>query len=143
MIKMKIILDFVRQRVTVVILLVLSLVAAVAVSPTEAAFRTRSMTISCDSVTEARGTEVYHRWGSFGIRQHTSNPTSRSYVYAETRNGDGLDPQMVSDGQQAVWRSVPANYYTVVAFRATRANCNGSGFGHGNYTIRYTVGYTR
>lgn len=141
-IKMKIILDFVRQRVTVVILLVLCLVAAVAVSPAEAAFRTSSMTISCDSVTEAQGVTVYHRFGAFGIRQHTSNPTSSSYVYAVTHGGEGLDPQMVSDGQQAVWRSIRPGSYTVKAFRATSANCNGVGFGHGNYRIRYTVGYT-
>ena len=139
---MRIILDLVRNRVTVVILLVLALVAVTAVSPAEGTFTTRRMTISCDGVTSKTGASVRHRGGAgVAVQQLTSTPDSSSWVWMTRRAGNELYPQLVSDGDWAIWKDVARGRWTVEAVRAGSSNCNGTSFGHGNYTIWYTVSY--
>lgn len=140
---MRIILDLVRNRVTVVLLLVLALVAVTAVSPAEGAFATRRMTISCDGLTVQTGTSVRHRGGTgVAIQQLTSTPDSSTWVWMTRRTGNGLYPQLVSDGDWAIWKEdVARGHWSVKAVRDGSSNCNGGSFGHGNYTIWYTVSY--
>lgn len=140
---MRIILDLVRNRVTVVILLVLALVAVTAVSPAEGTFTTRRMTISCDGFTVKTGTSVRHLGGAgVAAQQLTSTPDSSTWVWMEDLSGVELRPQLVSDGDWAIWKEdVARGLWTVQAVRAGSSNCNGISFGHGNYTIWYTVSY--
>lgn len=140
---MRIILDLVRNRVTVVLLLVLALVAVTAVSPAEGTNVTRRMTVSCDGVTVQTGTSVRHRGGAgVAIRQLTSTPDSSTWVWMKEITGEELYPQLVSDGDWAIWKEdVVRGLWEVKAVRAGSSNCNGVSFGHGNYTIWYTVSY--
>jgi hypothetical protein len=100
------------------------------------------LTVSCDGITIQTGTTVnQNTTGNYKVRQNTTSPTSSSHVWAVSAQGNSLPHQTISNGDTAIWSSVLPSSYTTKVYRNGAANCNGIGFGHGNYTWNYTVTY--
>jgi hypothetical protein len=98
--------------------------------------------VSCDGVTIKAGVSVDHSSaGTFRIRQNNTNPTSASYTWATSSEGGNLRQKRVTDGERATWTEVLPSTYRVRVYRDGAQNCNGMGFGHGNYDWNYTVRY--
>lgn len=125
-----------------VILFAFSLATLVIANPALALTSTNNMAVACDGVTIKSGVTVFHDpSGTFKIKQNSATPTSSTYVFARSDNGNDLSHKLVSNGTEAVWTSVIANNYTVKAYRNGGYQCNGILPGWGNYTLNYTVTY--
>ncbi len=106
------------------------------------------LTVSCDGVTISTGVRVvFGSNGTYKIKQNSTNPSvvdgipSNTRTWAVSDNGNSLSVKTVSDGATVSWTSVIQSGYTTKAYKAQAANCNGIGFGHGNYDWNYTVTY--
>jgi len=103
----------------------------------------QSTTVSCNaSIFKTGVTVTQAHTANFGIRQNSSSPVSTTVVWAVNSAGNSLPTKQVSNGQTATWTSVLPGRYTVHAHRLHSMNCNGIGFGDGNYNWDYTVIYT-
>lgn len=102
----------------------------------------QTLTVSCDGWSIATGVRVvFGSNGTYKITQNSTNPTSQSVTWAVSDNGNSLGTQIVSNGGTVSWSSVLKSGYTTKVYRNGAANCNGIGFGHGNYAWDYTVTY--
>lgn len=66
---------------------------------------------------------------------------SNTNTWAVSDQGNSLSVKTVSDGTSVSWTNVIKSGYTTKAYKTQAANCNGIGFGHGNYDWNYTVRY--
>lgn len=102
----------------------------------------QNLTVSCDGITSKKGVPVHQdHTGGFKVRQNSTNPTSRSIVWAVDGSGHSLPSRNIGNGGTASWTDVLPGNYTIEVHRAGAANCNGIGLGHGNYNWNYTVTY--
>lgn len=135
----------------VVLVALASLVALALVVPAGAAIRgPQTLTVSCDGVTISTGVRVvFGSNGTYKIRQNSTNPSvvdgipSNTNTWAVSDQLNSLSVKTVSDGTTVSWTNVIKSGYTTKAYKTRAANCNGIGFGHGNYDWNYTVTYPR
>lgn len=100
----------------------------------------QSTEVSCDGVTIKTGITVNQgSTGGFRIVQNSSDPDSSTRTWAVSGQGNSLPVKTANEGSPAIWTSVLSGNYTVKAFRNGQSNCNGIGFGDGNYVWNYTV----
>jgi plastocyanin len=126
-----------------------ALVAVISMLPAGATTKgPQVLTVSCDGVSIATGVRVvFGSNGTYKIRQNSTNPSVVDGIPSDTRtwavsdNGNSLSVKTVSDGTTVSWTNVIKSGYTTKAYKAQAANCNGIGFGHGNYDWNYTVTY--
>lgn len=126
-----------------------ALVALALTVPAGAATRgPQVLTVSCDGVTISTGVRVvFGSNGTYKIRQNSTNPSvvdgipSNTNTWAVSDQGNSLSVKTVSDGTTVSWTNVIKSGYTTKAYKTQAANCNGIGFGHGNYDWNYTVTY--
>lgn len=132
----------VRTYRSVMMVLVLGVAMLAIAAPVGAANSTQTTSVSCDGVTIKSDITVDHDpSGTFWITQNSTNPTSSTWAFARSSNGNDLRAKLVSNGATVFWTSVIANHYTVRAFRSGSFNCNGWLPGYGNYSWNYTVTY--
>ena len=103
----------------------------------------KETTVSCDAVTVKVGITVDHPVdGLFQVFQNFSDPTSSTWVWGyNSRTQANLVMKSMSTGGFATWTDAKFGTYTVKFLRTVSANCNGWLPGHGNYTLKYQVGY--
>lgn len=107
-----------------------------------AATTTSSTTVSCDGSTVKSLAQVNKQSsGGYSIRINSATQSSTTNLSATSQNGNNLSWKSASAGQTASWTGVAAGTYTGKAKRVGSKNCNGISFGHGNYTIDYTITY--
>jgi len=101
---------------------------------------TQNLTVSCDGTTVKSGYVITQSTtGGFSIKQISTNPTSPSATWARSSQGNNLPVKYVTNGATASWSSVLPSNYTTRVRRDGSYNCNGIGFGYGNYNWTYIV----
>jgi hypothetical protein len=101
-----------------------------------------NLTVSCNANIPKKGTTVRQRHtGPFKVKQNSSTPASTSIVWAVSGTGHSLPVRRISNGGTAAWTNVLPGKYTIWVHRSVSKNCNGIGFGDGNYNWNYTVTY--
>ena len=118
-----------------------TLIGIVGLVPAYAGQLTATVTVSCDGVSWA-GNGVYLQQSAYGpasVRQNTTSPTSSTVVHLQSSTGNNTSDKTVSDGQTVSWTVArDTTGYRVWGRRSTSKNCNGIGFGYGNYDWTYT-----
>jgi len=110
-------------------------VTGTAVSAAEA---TRNTVVSCDgkTVQTALGITVVKR-AVLNVSRSTTVPASSVTVWAYNAE---TGVQLSSGTNTASW-NVAAGPYNAKFVRIGAANCNGIGFGHGNFSLAYRLKY--
>lgn len=102
----------------------------------------QNLTVSCNATIPKKGvTVVQDHTGDFKVEQHSTSPSSKSVVWAVSGTGHSLPTKVVSNGHSVLWTDVLPGSYTIHVHRDGSKNCNGIGFGDGNYNWNYSVVY--
>ncbi len=110
--------------------------------PVHAASFTNSTTVSCDgSTVKSLDTVNKQVKGSYSIKVNSATQDSITSLWAVSQNGNALPSKSSSTGQTSSWTDVLPGTYTGKAVRVGSKNCNGIGFGKGNYTLNSTINY--
>ena len=130
------------RNVTVMVAIATMLFTAV---PASAATGDGSFTATCDPAGYPYATNnvsyQHSSKGTISVKQKSTNPVLTSSVKLVSQNGNSTSVQNVSDGGTVSWTNVLAGQYKVYARSSSTVNCNGPGFGSGNYTFNYSITY--
>lgn len=101
-----------------------------------------STTVSCSAGTiKTLGTINTTSQGTMSAKATSATQSSITSFDATSQNGNSLGGKSASSGQTVSWLNVLTGTYTLKANRVGTFDCNGIGFGNGNYTLGYSWGY--